>query len=530
MKKNVKSFIGMVLLLVLTFFPNTISKADTTEVSWTTLAPMSQEKMQFQTQTINGKIYAIGGLIKYETSALTEVYNSATNTWTTLSPMYQARREFQTEVINGKIYAIGGYSENNNILSTMEMYDPSNNTWTKLASMSEVRDSFKTNVINGKIYVIGGNGVAKTLATVEVYDPTNNTWTSLAPMSDPRYGFETEVINGKIYVIGGKNVNNYQSSAEVYDPKTNTWTKLASMSYNRIWFKTEAINGKIYAIGGSDGKNKHSSLEMYDPATNIWTQLASMSKGGHKLLSEVVNGKIYVMNQRTIEVYDPITNTWTSLMSPSESHNYGHSELINEKIYAIGGGNSSLEVYSIPGGSTTPGDPTTPETPTKLTATGGDSKVDLIWPRVKEGTSYIVKRSTSADGPYTPIITDITDNTYTDTAVTNGTIYYYIVTVIKDGSEIWSSNEASATPIASTDPVQTGKRALLVITMQNGERKEYDLTMEIINDFLAWYNSSPSTSPTYVIEKNYNKASFTSRKDYISFNQISSVEVNEYGN
>ena len=136
----------------------------------------------------------------------------------------------------------------------------------------------------------------------------------------------------------------------------------------------------------------------------------------------------------------------------------------------------------------------------------------------------------SAGGPYAPITTGITDNTYTDTAVTNGTIYYYIVTVIKDGSEIWSSNEASATPIASSNPVQTGKQALLVITMQNGDRKEYDLTMEKINDFLAWYNSSPATSPTYVIEKNYNKASFTSRKDYISYNQISSVEVNEYGN
>lgn len=65
--------------------------------------------------------------------------------------------------------------------------------------------------------------------------------------------------------------------------------------------------------------------------------------------------------------------------------------------------------------------------------------------------------------------------------------------------------------------------------MQNGERKEYDLTMEKVNDFMTWYNNKPASSPTYAIEKNYNRASFTSRKDYISYDQIISVEVDEYG-
>lgn len=169
----------------------------------------------------------------------------------------------------------------------------------------------------------------------------------------------------------------------------------------------------------------------------------------------------------------------------------------------------------------------TSDSVSKLIATGGDSKVDLIWPKVKDSTSYTVKRSTTPGGPYTPIVTGITETTYTDSAVTNGTTYYYVVTVMKDGIESWSSNEAKATPAASTQIV---KRALLVITMQNGARKEYDLTMEKINDFITWYNHSPASSPTYAIEKNYNRASFTSRKDYISYDQISSVEVNEYNN
>ncbi|RFZ79840.1 hypothetical protein DS742_05105 [Lacrimispora amygdalina] len=171
------------------------------------------------------------------------------------------------------------------------------------------------------------------------------------------------------------------------------------------------------------------------------------------------------------------------------------------------------------------------ETSSNLKATGGDSRVDLTWNPVTDATSYTVKRSTTAGGPYTTIVTGITGTTYTDTGVTNGTTYYYVVTAIVNGSEGWNSNEASATPQASTDPNQsTGNKALLVITMVTGERKEYEMTTDKINDFIAWYNSKGASGPTYVIEKDYNKASFTTRKDYITYEQISNFEVNEYNN
>ena len=194
------------------------------------------------------------------------------------------------------------------------------------------------------------------------------------------------------------------------------------------------------------------------------------------------------------------------------------TEVIDGKIYAIGGNNSSLEVYTINN-----------NLENQLSATGGNSKVNLVWDAITDATSYTVKRSTTAGGPYTTIATDITETSYTDTNVTNGTTYYYVVTAIVNGSESWSSNEASATPQASTDQ-PTGNKALLVITMVTGERKEYEMTTDKINDFIAWYNSKAASSPTYVIEKDYNKASFTARKDYIAYDQISNFEVNEYNN
>ena len=166
-----------------------------------------------------------------------------------------------------------------------------------------------------------------------------------------------------------------------------------------------------------------------------------------------------------------------------------------------------------------------------LKAIAGNSKVDLSWNEVTGATGYTVKRSLTAGGPYTTIAAGVTGTTYTDTDVTNGATYYYVVTAIINGSEGWNSNEALATPQASTDPNQpTGNKALLVITMVTGERKEYEMATDKINEFITWYNSKAASSPTYTIEKEYNKASFTARKDYIAYEQISNFEVNEYNN
>jgi fibronectin type 3 domain-containing protein len=76
-----------------------------------------------------------------------------------------------------------------------------------------------------------------------------------------------------------------------------------------------------------------------------------------------------------------------------------------------------------------------PDTSSNLKAIGGDSQVDLTWSAVTDATSYTIKRSTTAGGPYTTIKTGVTGTIYTDTDVTNGTTYYYVVTAIVNGGE-----------------------------------------------------------------------------------------------
>ena len=84
--------------------------------------------------------------------------------------------------------------------------------------------------------------------------------------------------------------------------------------------------------------------------------------------------------------------------------------------------------------------------PSNLAATPGDKQVGLTWTPASGATSYNVKRSTTSGGPYTKLGSSVTATSYTDTGLTNGTSYYYVVTANTPAGESANSNQASATP------------------------------------------------------------------------------------
>jgi fibronectin type 3 domain-containing protein len=190
---------------------------------------------------------------------------------------------------------------------------------------------------------------------------------------------------------------------------------------------------------------------------------------------------------------------------------------LNGVIYAIGGlsDNSictaSVEAYTVA---------STISAPT-LTATAGDSQVNLNWTAVDNAASYNVYRSTTSGGPYTKIATGVTGTTYNDTDVTNGTTYYYVVTAVNSsGTESAYSNEASATPKA------TGK-ALLRITMTNGEEKEYDMSTDQMRSFVKWYNNG-TDKQVYTIKKTFNIGKLSDRTEYLIHSKIALFETMAY--
>jgi cellulose 1,4-beta-cellobiosidase len=87
-----------------------------------------------------------------------------------------------------------------------------------------------------------------------------------------------------------------------------------------------------------------------------------------------------------------------------------------------------------------------PPTPTGLTASAGNAQVALSWTPSAGATSYNIFRSTTSGGEGTTAYATTTGTAYTDTAVTNGTTYYYTVNAVNAYGTSAQSGQVSATP------------------------------------------------------------------------------------
>jgi fibronectin type 3 domain-containing protein len=117
-------------------------------------------------------------------------------------------------------------------------------------------------------------------------------------------------------------------------------------------------------------------------------------------------------------------------------------------VDASGDSANSAQVSAKPGVST--------PAPTGFSATAGNGEVGLRWSAVTGAGYYRLKRSTRSGGPYTQI-GDPTWNGYTDQGVTNGVVYYYVVTTVEAQGESANSAQVSVTPGDSAPaPVTSG--------------------------------------------------------------------------
>ncbi len=123
-------------------------------------------------------------------------------------------------------------------------------------------------------------------------------------------------------------------------------------------------------------------------------------------------------------------------------------------FYIVTGG--QIVLYGVPplwGAllTVTPGqDLTPPAAPANLVAAEGSGEVYLTWDAVADAASYHIYRSYVSGGGYTRIATATASTAFTDTTVTNGRWYYYVVTALDaPGNESGRSNEAAALPHAT---------------------------------------------------------------------------------
>ena len=97
------------------------------------------------------------------------------------------------------------------------------------------------------------------------------------------------------------------------------------------------------------------------------------------------------------------------------------------------------------------GGSTIPPVPVGLIATAGNAQVSMSWTASNGATLYYVKRSTTSGGPYTQISAP-SATSYTDTGLTNGIRYFYVVSAYNSAGQSANSSEVNATPTAPATP------------------------------------------------------------------------------
>jgi glucosylceramidase len=208
--------------------------------------------------------------------------------------------------------------------------------------------------------------------------------------------------------------------------------------------------------------------------------------------------------------------SYTTVQSGVTSTSFTNTGLTNGTTYyyVVTAVNSAGESGNSNQASATPAAATVPAAPTNLTAAAGNAQVSLSWSASSGATSYNVKRSTASGGPYSTVQSGVTSTSFTNTGLTNGTTYYYVVTALNSAGESGNSNQASATPSASTINAFATIEAESYTSMTGIQTEScseggLDVGWTDTNDYIAFNNVNFGSGAVSVDMRIASAASFT---------------------
>ena len=306
----------------------------------------------------------------------------------------------------------------------------------------------------------------------------SNTLQSYAAVSSPVYSADTPgsvfnppTPNALAIDFGAGNQSLYTSGAELESHPFSQFTFEASVKFNSlgtqcfldkdgsgypsdgfpgVFFGLQSGNGEgvLYlVVHQADGKY----VEVFGQTkikTGQWYNLAAVSDGANlSLYIQTVAGGAYVLDgfKPFVGVMYPLNGSWV-LGRGMYGGVPGYA--FDGKLDEVRISDAALTESQFLFHYTNP----VPLTPV-LAAASGYKAAFLSWTGAGGATSYTVKRSAVAGGPYTPIAAGVTATTYTDLSVTGGATYYYVVAGVNSFGAGANSNEASAQPAATYNPV-----------------------------------------------------------------------------
>jgi hypothetical protein len=227
-------------------------------------------------------------------------------------------------------------------------------------------------------------------------------------------------------------------------------------------------HGYVLDTNGSTS-NETPILQNEDNAYNDTFQqwhLISLGTGYSKLLN-VGSGK--VLDNGGVLVSGDDVIQWDDQATTNTNQQWQFSSTGTNEYYLLNHTSSQYLSDGLPSGSNNQsvGNPMTQYTttanaqfmlvplnavaPSSVIATAGSAQVNLSWQSNGIVTSFNIYRGTSSGGEgSTAYRTGVTAATYTDTAVTAGTTYYYVIKAVNTLGTSAPSAEVSATPLSTT--------------------------------------------------------------------------------
>lgn len=188
-----------------------------------------------------------------------------------------------------------------------------------------------------------------------------------------------------------------------------------------------------------------------DPFPQVWN-VTKQGNGRYKItcLSAPASFSNYINESAVFgRSVSPYQDVWNSMNIYFDGTSYavqraqtagnGYWYVSDNKILTIGGSDNDPVPYSFPLRFVP-----VENVPANLIVAAGDAKNILEW-TPSHNLTYNIKRSTTSGGPYSTLA-HLATTRFTDTTVSNGTVYYYVVASVDSVGEVFSSTEVAASP------------------------------------------------------------------------------------